>query len=64
MEIFGDVGPGSKSHCDGARSSAPEDTIARVLALKSAFGVTRMANLTGLDRVGIPVVMVCRPNAR
>lgn len=23
-----------------------------------------MANVTGLDRVGIPVVMVCRPNAR
>jgi ribosomal protein S12 methylthiotransferase accessory factor len=29
-----------------------------------AFGITRIANLTGLDRTGIPVVMVCRPNAR
>jgi ribosomal protein S12 methylthiotransferase accessory factor len=29
-----------------------------------AFGITRVANLTGLDRTGIPVVMVCRPNAR
>jgi ribosomal protein S12 methylthiotransferase accessory factor len=29
-----------------------------------AFGVTRVANLTGLDRIGLPVVMVCRPNAR
>jgi YcaO-like protein with predicted kinase domain len=28
------------------------------------FGITRVANLTGLDRTGIPVVMVCRPNAR
>jgi ribosomal protein S12 methylthiotransferase accessory factor len=28
------------------------------------FGITRVANLTGLDRIGLPVVMVCRPNAR
>ncbi|MBX3581126.1 MAG: YcaO-like family protein [Rhizobiaceae bacterium] len=28
------------------------------------MGITRVANITGLDRVGIPVVMVCRPNAR
>jgi ribosomal protein S12 methylthiotransferase accessory factor len=29
-----------------------------------AMGITRIANITGLDRVGIPVVMVCRPNSR
>ncbi|HYB09145.1 MAG TPA: YcaO-like family protein [Alphaproteobacteria bacterium] len=46
------------------RTSAPDDTIARVRPLMDAFGITRIANLTGLDRVGIPVVMVCRPNAR
>jgi hypothetical protein len=34
------------------------------MALKDVFGVTRIANLTGLDGTGIPVVMVCRPNAR
>lgn len=28
------------------------------------FGITRVANVTGLDRVGIPVFMVVRPNAR
>ena len=28
------------------------------------MGITRIANVTGLDRVGIPVVMVCRPNSR
>ena len=28
------------------------------------MGVTRVANVTGLDRVGLPVVMVCRPNSR
>jgi ribosomal protein S12 methylthiotransferase accessory factor len=44
--------------------SSPEEAIARVLAHKDAFGITRVANLTGLDRAGIPVVMVCRPNSR
>jgi ribosomal protein S12 methylthiotransferase accessory factor len=28
------------------------------------LGITRVANVTGLDCIGIPVVMVCRPNAR
>src|SRR5688572_13855150 len=28
------------------------------------MGITRIANVTGLDRTGIPVVMVTRPNAR
>ena len=28
------------------------------------MGITRVANVTGLDSVGIPVVMVCRPNSR
>jgi YcaO-like protein with predicted kinase domain len=44
--------------------SSPEEAIARVLAHKGTLGITRVANLTGLDRAGIPVVMVCRPNAR
>ncbi len=29
-----------------------------------AMGITRVANVTGLDRIGLPVVMVCRPNSR
>jgi ribosomal protein S12 methylthiotransferase accessory factor len=41
-----------------------DETIARVLAHKDILGITRVANLTGLDRTGVPVVMVCRPNAR
>ncbi len=28
------------------------------------YGITRIANVTGLDRIGIPVVVVCRPNSR
>lgn len=30
----------------------------------SAMGITRIADVTGLDTIGIPVVMVCRPNSR
>jgi ribosomal protein S12 methylthiotransferase accessory factor len=43
---------------------APAETVDRLQPLWGAFGITRVANLTGLDRTGIPVVMVCRPNAR
>jgi ribosomal protein S12 methylthiotransferase accessory factor len=28
------------------------------------MGITRLANVTGLDILGIPVVMACRPNSR
>lgn len=46
------------------RTCSPEDTIERVRGLLPAMGITRIANVTGLDRIGIPVVMVTRPNAR
>jgi ribosomal protein S12 methylthiotransferase accessory factor len=65
MLEFGADSRGAKTYRRGThRTAAPEDTIARLRPLLAAFGVTRVANLTGLDRSGIPVVMVCRPNAR
>jgi YcaO-like protein with predicted kinase domain len=42
----------------------PEETLRRGLRLAPIMGITRIANVTGLDNVGVPVVMVCRPNAR
>jgi YcaO-like protein with predicted kinase domain len=42
----------------------PEATVARVQSLLPLMGITRVANVTGLDTIGIPVVMVIRPNAR
>jgi YcaO-like protein with predicted kinase domain len=42
----------------------PATTLERVRPLFREIGLTRIANVTGLDRVGIPVVSVCRPNAR
>lgn len=46
------------------RICAASETLARILPLKGEFGVTRLANVTGLDRVGLPVVIAMRPNAR
>jgi len=42
----------------------PEETAERVRRFMPVMGITRIANVTGLDHVGIPVVMVCRPNSR
>jgi ribosomal protein S12 methylthiotransferase accessory factor len=46
------------------RSASLNNTLDRVLPLAPVMGITRVANVTGLDSVGIPVVMVCRPNSR
>jgi len=46
------------------RLIAPEATVARMRRLMPVMGITRIADVTGLDHVGVPVVMVCRPNAR
>jgi YcaO-like protein with predicted kinase domain len=46
------------------RTCTPEETVARLQPLLRDMGITRIANVTGLDRTGIPVVMVSRPNAR
>ena len=41
----------------------PTVTLARVMPYMPEMGITRIANVTGLDRIGVPVVMVCRPNS-
>ncbi len=46
------------------RLVSAEETLARVKPLFPMFGITRVANVTGLDTIGIPVVMVNRPNSR
>lgn len=46
------------------RTVSPAETLARARPFLDRLGITRIANVTGLDRLGIPVVMVCRPNAR
>lgn len=42
----------------------PEETLERVMPFAPVMGITRIAMVTGLDVVGIPVAMVVRPNSR
>src|SRR5882724_35803 len=46
------------------RSQSLDYTLNHALRLAPVMGITRVANVTGLDTVGIPVVMVSRPNSR
>ena len=46
------------------RGVTPEQTLARVRPLLPRLGITRIAMLTGLDVVGIPVAAAYRPNSR
>ncbi len=56
---------GYKAYRVGAhRTVSPVETLAQVSPFMKEMGITRIANVTGLDRIGIPVVMVCRPNSR
>lgn len=55
----------AKGYRDGThRTITPEETLDRLRPHLAPLGITRVANVTGLDRLGIPVVMVCRPNSR
>ncbi|WP_425081979.1 YcaO-like family protein [Ruegeria arenilitoris] len=49
---------------DTHRLRDPEHTLQIVNPHLKAMGITRIANLTGLDRIGLPTVMVARPNSR
>src|SRR5216117_4110987 len=51
-------------HSGTHRTIAPEETLRKIRPLTPVMGITRIANVTGLDCIGIPVVMVCRPNSR
>lgn len=46
------------------RSVPPAATVARIAPHWRTLGITRLADITGLDRIGIPVLTAIRPNAR
>ena len=46
------------------RICTAQQTLDRILPIKHEFGITRLANVTGLDRIGLPVALAIRPNAR
>ena len=49
---------------DTHRARDPAQTLAIICDHLPAMGITRIADLTGLDRIGLPTVMVTRPNSR
>lgn len=46
------------------RPDPMSETASRLRGLMPRMGITRVADLTGLDRIGMPVVAVYRPDAR
>jgi YcaO-like protein with predicted kinase domain len=59
------VGQVAKGFRDGThRVVPPDDTLRRITPMLRAMGITRVANVTGLDVIGVPVVTVVRPRSR
>lgn len=48
----------------GATDAEDAATVARLRPLQAAMGITRLADVTGLDRIGVPVFAAIQPNAR
>ena len=46
------------------RAASPAQTIARFAGFGHALGITRVADITGLDYLGVPVFLAMRPNGR
>jgi ribosomal protein S12 methylthiotransferase accessory factor len=46
------------------RTRSPKETLAAYRPLMQRLGITRLANVTGLDSIGIPVYMAIRPASR
>jgi ribosomal protein S12 methylthiotransferase accessory factor len=65
VRIFAQTYAAAKQYVRGThRVRAPRETVAQYGKLMARLGITRLANITGLDTVGIPVYVAVRPNAR
>ena len=60
----GDWGPGGSPSRYSDRRRPAAETVASMRGRLHEFGVTRLARVTGLDCVGIPVWTAIRPNAK
>jgi len=52
----------AETHSD--RLTRAYETVDRMRSMFGRFGITRLADVTGLDRIGIPVWMAVRPNSK
>lgn len=55
----------AKSYFQGThRTIPPAETLKRIQPCLAIAGITRLAEIGGLDRIGIPVTLAIRPNSR
>lgn len=65
VDLFGSPMRAPKHFFDGTyRTVAPEQTMARIRPLFRKVGITRLADVTGLDRIPVSTVIAMRPNSR
>lgn len=65
IRLFDRVLASPKRYLAGThRTRAPAETLALARSLMPELGITRLANLTGLDCLGVPVFAAIRPNGR
>ena len=65
MILFGEPVSAPKTYFRGThRSVSPAETLCRFGTRLSEFGITRLADITGLDSIGLPVYVAIRPNSR
>ncbi|ESP90975.1 hypothetical protein N483_20140 [Pseudoalteromonas luteoviolacea NCIMB 1944] len=54
-----------KQYFEGThRVLSPQQTLDKISPMLKTMGITRIANVTGLDNIGVPVATACRPNSK
>jgi YcaO-like protein with predicted kinase domain len=65
VKIFGREHGAAKQFVEGThRVCSPRATLAAHAPKMKSMGITRLADVTGLDFIGLPVYMAVRPNSR
>lgn len=65
IRIFDEEHSCLKAYTSGThRSRSPKETLRDYGRFLPRMGITRLANVTGLDSIGLPVYMAIRPNSR
>jgi ribosomal protein S12 methylthiotransferase accessory factor len=65
MQLFGEPLALAKGFSEGThRMRSPGETVEHFKPLMPRLGITRLANLTGLDTIGLPTWMAVRPNSK
>src|SRR5262249_42558185 len=63
--LFGQPPAAAKHYLRGThRAAAPAETLRRFGPCMASVGITRLADITGLDAIGLPVFVAIRPTSR